>query len=75
MTKREEIDIQLAGRQAHTLTADFVHWYNLGPHSGIHYVSPAQCHAGNDHAVLRDESNDHCRHNELPPKFRLPRVT
>jgi hypothetical protein len=30
-----------------------VHWYNFGHrHSGIRYVSPAQRHAGDDHAIL-----------------------
>jgi len=36
----------------------FVHWYNVEHrHSGIGYVTPAQRHAGEDHAVLaaRDE--------------------
>ena len=31
----------------------FVHWYNFDHrHSGIRYVSPAQRHAGEDHAIL-----------------------
>jgi hypothetical protein len=31
----------------------FVHWYNVDHrHSGIRYVSPAQRHAGADHAIL-----------------------
>lgn len=31
----------------------FVHWYNVEHrHSGIRYVSPAQRHAGEDHAIL-----------------------
>jgi transposase InsO family protein len=31
----------------------FVHWYNVDHrHSGIRYVSPAQRHAGQDHAIL-----------------------
>ena len=31
----------------------FVHWYNFNHrHSGIRYVSPAQRHAGEDHAIL-----------------------
>ena len=33
--------------------AGFVHWYNIDHrHSGIRYVSPAQRHAGEDHAIL-----------------------
>lgn len=33
--------------------ARFVHWYNHDHrHSGIRYVSPAQRHAGDDHAIL-----------------------
>lgn len=37
--------------------ADFVHWYNHEHrHSGIHYVTPAQRHAGEDHRIL------HARH-------------
>jgi putative transposase len=33
--------------------AEFVHWYNFDHrHSGIRYVSPAQRHAGDDHAIL-----------------------
>lgn len=32
---------------------DFVRWYNVEHrHSGIRYVSPAQRHAGEDHAIL-----------------------
>src|SRR6195952_854983 len=32
---------------------NFVHWYNVEHrHSGIRYVSPAQRHAGKDHAIL-----------------------
>ena len=38
---------------ARTWAARFVHWYNLEHrHSGIRYVSPAQRHAGDDHAIL-----------------------
>lgn len=33
--------------------AAFVHWYNVDHrHSGIRYVSPAQRHAGEEHAIL-----------------------
>ena len=38
---------------ARAWAADFVHWYNFDHrHSGIRYVSPAQRHAGEDHAIL-----------------------
>jgi transposase InsO family protein len=38
---------------AQTWAASFVHWYNVEHrHSGIRYVSPAQRHAGDDHAIL-----------------------
>jgi transposase InsO family protein len=38
---------------ARTWASDFVHWYNVEHrHSGIRYVSPAQRHAGDDHAIL-----------------------
>jgi putative transposase len=39
--------------QARTWAIGFVHWYNVDHrHSGIRYVSPAQRHAGDDHAIL-----------------------
>ena len=39
--------------EARAWAADFVHWYNVEHrHSGIRYVSPAQRHAGQDHAIL-----------------------
>ena len=39
--------------QAQQWAAAFVHWYNVDHrHSGIRYVSPAQRHAGEDHAIL-----------------------
>src|ERR1035437_9723457 len=39
--------------QARTWAAGFVQWYNVDHrHSGIRYVSPAQRHAGDDHAIL-----------------------
>ncbi|MHC2996113.1 integrase, partial [Tepidiphilus sp. HLB4] len=32
---------------------NFVHWYNVEHrHSGLRYVTPAQRHAGEDHAIL-----------------------
>jgi transposase InsO family protein len=38
---------------ARAWAAQFVHWYNVDHrHSGIRYVSPAQRHAGEDHAIL-----------------------
>ena len=38
---------------ARVWAADFVRWYNFDHrHSGIRYVSPAQRHAGDDHAIL-----------------------
>ncbi len=39
--------------EARAWAADFVHWYNMEHrHSGIGYVTPAQRHAGQDHAIL-----------------------
>ena len=39
--------------QARRWAVAFVHWYNVDHrHSGIRYVSPAQRHAGEDHAIL-----------------------
>ncbi len=39
--------------EARTWAAGFVRWYNFDHrHSGIRYVSPAQRHAGDDHAIL-----------------------
>ncbi len=39
--------------QARRWAMTFVHWYNFDHrHSGIRYVSPAQRHAGEDHAIL-----------------------
>ena len=38
---------------ARSWASGFVHWYNVEHrHSGIHYVSPAQRHAGEDQAIL-----------------------
>lgn len=38
---------------ARAWAADFVHWYNVEHrHSGIRYVTPAQRHEGEDHALL-----------------------
>ena len=39
---------------ARAWAADFVRWYNHDHrHSGIRYVTPAQRHAGDDHAILK----------------------
>ena len=39
--------------EARHWATNFVHWYNVEHrHSGIRYVSPAQRHAGSDHAIL-----------------------
>jgi putative transposase len=39
--------------RARSWAVSFVHWYNHEHrHSGIRYVSPAQRHAGDDHAIL-----------------------
>jgi putative transposase len=39
--------------EARAWAAQFVRWYNVDHrHSGIRYVSPAQRHAGDDHAIL-----------------------
>ena len=39
--------------EARAWAAQFVHWYNHDHrHSGIQYVSPAQRHSGQDHAIL-----------------------
>ena len=39
--------------EARAWATHFVRWYNVEHrHSGIRYVSPAQRHAGDDHAIL-----------------------
>jgi putative transposase len=46
----------------------FVHWYNVDHrHSGIRYVSPAQRHAGSDHAILAARHALYSRARELNP--------
>ena len=46
----------------------FVHWYNVDHrHSGIRYVSPAQRHAGGDHAILAARHALYSRARELNP--------
>jgi transposase InsO family protein len=48
--------------------ADFVHWYNVDHrHSGIRYVSPAQRHAGDDHAILAARHDLYVNARELNP--------
>jgi transposase InsO family protein len=54
--------------QARAWAADFVHWYNVDHrHSGIRYVSPAQRHAGEDHAILAARHALYLRARELNP--------
>ena len=53
---------------ARTWAAGFVHWYNYDHrHSGIRYVSPAQRHAGEDHAILAARHALYSRARELNP--------
>lgn len=48
--------------------ADFVRWYNHDHrHSGIRYVSPAQRHAGDDHAILAARHALYLRAKEQNP--------
>ncbi len=48
--------------------AGFVRWYNFDHHhSGIRYVSPAQRHAGEDHAILAARHALYSRTRELNP--------
>lgn len=54
--------------QASAWAADFVHWYNVDHrHSGIRYVSPAQRHAGEDHAILAARHEVYQKARELHP--------
>ena len=54
--------------QARSWAADFVRWYNFDHrHSGIRYVSPAQRHAGDDHAILAARHALYLRARELNP--------
>jgi putative transposase len=54
--------------QARTWAAGFVHWYNVDHrHSGIRYVSPAQRHAGDDHAILAARHALYCKARERNP--------
>jgi putative transposase len=48
--------------------AGFVRWYNHDHrHSGIQYVSPAQRHAGEDHAILTARHELYLRARALNP--------
>jgi transposase InsO family protein len=54
--------------QARTWAAGFVRWYNFDHrHSGIRYVSPAQRHAGADHAILAARHEVYLKARELNP--------
>jgi hypothetical protein len=54
--------------QARTWAAGFVQWYNFDHrHSGIRYVSPAQRHAGDDHAILAARHALYIKARELNP--------
>jgi putative transposase len=45
-----------------------VHWYNCKHrHSGIHYVTPAQRHAGDDRAILAARHEFYARARERNP--------
>src|SRR5438105_2262914 len=54
--------------EARAWAAGFVHWYNHDHrHSGIRYVSPAQRHTGEDHAILAARHALYTRARELNP--------
>jgi len=54
--------------EARAWAADFVRWYNFEHrHSGIRYVSPAQRHAGEDHAILAARHELYTRARQLNP--------
>ena len=54
--------------QARDWAANFGHWYNFDHrHSGIRYVSPAQRHAGDDHAILAARHALYINARELNP--------
>jgi hypothetical protein len=54
--------------QARTRAVGFVCWYNFDHrHSGIRYVSPAQRHAGDDHAILAARHVLYLNARELNP--------
>ena len=53
---------------ARAWAAGFVRWYNFDHrHSGIRYVSPAQRHDGDDHAILAARHALYTRARELNP--------
>jgi putative transposase len=53
---------------ARAWAAGFVHWYNVEHrHSGIRYVSPAQRHTGQDHAILAARHALYTKSRELNP--------
>jgi putative transposase len=54
--------------EARAWAAQFVRWYNHEHrHSGIRYVSPAQRHAGDDHAILAARHALYTRAREANP--------
>ena len=54
--------------EARAWAASFVRWYNFDHrHSGIRYVSPAQRHAGDDHAILAARHALYLQARELNP--------
>ena len=54
--------------EARAWAAGFVRWYNFDHrHSGIRYVSPAQRHEGDDHAILAARHALYSRARELNP--------
>ncbi len=54
--------------EARAWAAGFVRWYNFDHrHSGIRYVSPAQRHAGEDHAILAARHALYIHARELNP--------
>lgn len=56
-------------KQAREWAAAFVHWYNVEHrHSGIRYVTPAQRHAGEDHAILGARHELYVRARERNPR-------
>jgi transposase InsO family protein len=55
--------------EARAWGARFVHWYNVEHrHSGIGYVTPAQRHAGEDHAVLAARHEVYVRARAANPR-------
>jgi transposase InsO family protein len=55
-------------QEARAWAAGFVRWYNCEHrHSGIRYVTPAQRHAGDDHAILAARHALYTEARELKP--------